>query len=122
MLYGAFASRDRDVYDAARIDGAGDLRYMAQILVPLSAPFAATILIQSFITSFNSYLWPLIVTNRDSMRTVQIGLTMLGFAEEGEKGAMFAAVMIVTIPFLALLAAGRKTIMKALVNQEDNTI
>lgn len=122
MLYGAFASRDRDVYDAARIDGAGDLRYMAQILVPLSAPFAATILIQSFITSFNSYLWPLIVTNRDSMRTVQIGLMMLGFAEEGEKGAMFAAVMIVTIPFLALLAAGRKTIMKALVNQEDNTI
>ena len=62
----------------------------------------------------------LIVTNRDRMRTVQIGLTMLGFAEEGEKGAQFAAAMIVTIPFLALLAAGRNMIMKALVDTKED--
>ena len=120
MLYGAFVSGERDIYDAARIDGAGDIRYMASILTPMSTPFAVTILIQSFITSFNSYLWPLIVTNKDSMRTVQIGLTMLGFAEEGERGAEFAAVMIVTIPFLALIAAGRKAIMKALVDSKED--
>lgn len=120
MLYGAFLAGDRDVYDAARIDGAGDLRYMWQILTPLYSPFAVAILIQSFISSFNSYLWPLIVTNRDRMRTVQIGLTMLGFAEEGEKGAQFAAAMIVTIPFLALLAAGRNMIMKALVDTKED--
>ena len=120
MLYGAFLAGDRDVYDAARIDGAGDLRYMWQILTPLYSPFAVAILIQSFISSFNSYLWPLIVTNRDRMRTVQIGLTMLGFAEEGEKGAQFAAAMIVTIPFLAILAAGRNMIMKALVDTKED--
>ena len=120
MLYGAFSSGSRYVYDAARIDGSGDIRYMAEILTPLSGPFITTILMQSFITSFNSYLWPLIVTSRDSMRTVQIGLAMLGFAEEGERGAEFAAVMIITIPFLVLLAAGRRTIMKALVNPKED--
>ena len=121
MLYGAFISMERDVYDAARIDGAGDIRYMTEILTPLSAPYVATILIQSFITSFNSYLWPLIVTNQDRMRTVQVGLTMLGFAEEGERGAEFASVMIVTIPFLLLLAVGRKAILKALIGEKEES-
>ena len=120
ILAGAMSALDKDVYDAARIDGAGCIRYMTRILVPLSGAYIAAILIQTAISSFNSYLWPLLVTNRDSMRTVQVGLTMLGFAEQGERGAEFASVMIVTVPFLFVLAAGRKTIMKALSGGRDS--
>ncbi len=114
LTIGAYLSADRDIYDAARMDGAGDLRYMASILVPLSAPVSATVFIQAFISSFNSYLWPLLVTTRPKMRTVQVGITMLGFADQGEYGAQFAAIVLITLPFLLLLAAGRTLIMKAL--------
>ena len=48
------------------------------------------------------------------MRTVQVGITMLGFAEQGETGAQFASIVLITLPFLILLLAGRKALMKAL--------
>ncbi len=119
MLYGALLGLDKDIYEAAKIDGARDIRYMVSILAPLTIPFIATIFIQCFITSFNSYLWPLIVTTKESMRTVQVGLTMLGFAEQGEKGAEFASVIIITLPFLVILAAVRSLIMKTLIGGKE---
>lgn len=114
MTMGAYLSSDRDIYDAARIDGAGDIRYISSILLPLTSPVTITIFIQAFIASFNSYLWPLLVTTRPRMRTVQVGITMLGFAESGEYGAQFASIAIITVPFLLLLLLGRKMIMKAI--------
>ncbi len=114
LTIGAYLAADRDIYDAAAIDGAGDMRYLSTILIPLTAPVTMTIFIQAFISSFNSYLWPLLVTTRPGMRTIQIGITMLGFAEEGEYGAQFASIVIITLPFLILLAFCRKMIMKAL--------
>ncbi len=120
MTVGAYLSSDRDIYDAAMMDGAGDIRYITTILVPLTAPVTITVFIQAFIASFNSYLWPLLVTTRPKMRTVQVGITMLGFAEEGEFGAQFAAIVIVTLPFLLLLLAGRKMIMKAISGGMSN--
>ncbi len=114
LTMGSYAAADRDIYDAARMDGTGDLGYIARMLVPLAAPVSITVFIQAFISSFNSYLWPLLVTVRPRMRTIQIGIAMLGFAEEGEYGAQFAAIIIMTAPFLLLLLAARRLIMKAI--------
>ena len=114
ITIGAYLSTDKDIYDAARIDGCRDYRYILSILIPLTVPSTAAIFIQAFINSFNSYLWPLLVTTRPKMRTVQVGITMLGFAEEGEYGAQFASIIVITVPFLILLAWGRKSIEKAL--------
>ena len=114
MMAGAHNGIDRDVYDAARIDGAGDIRYILTMLIPLTAPVTGAVFIQAFVSSFNSYLWPLLVTTRPSMRTIQIGITMLGFADEGELGAQFASIMLITIPFLLILALSRRLIMNAL--------
>ena len=114
LTMGAYLSADKDIYDAARIDGSGDARYITKILVPLTAPVTVAIFIQTFISSFNSYLWPLLVTTRQRMRTVQIGITMLGFAEEGEYGAQFAAIVMITLPFIIMLLLSRKLIMNAL--------
>ena len=63
---------------------------------------------------FNSYLWPLLVTNSPSMRTVQVGITMLGYAESLDYGPVFAAIILIFIPFLLLFIFMRKRIMKAL--------
>ena len=117
LLTGSFSAIGREPYDAARIDGASDLRYIRSVLVPLCTPAVLTVIIQTLITVFNSYLWPLLVTNRPTTRTIQTGLTMLGFAESGETGAQMAAIAVMTLPFLILLAFAKKKIENALIRK-----
>ena len=117
LLMGAFISVGKDPYDAARIDGATDLRYITSVLIPQTAPAVMTIAIQTLITVFNSYLWPLLVTNRPKARTIQIGITMLGFSESGQLGPQMATLVIMTLPFLILLAFAKKWIENALIRR-----
>ncbi len=116
LLSAAFHSLDRSYYDAARIDGSGDLMYITRVLIPLTEAIVMTVFLQSFISAFNSYLWPLLVTNKPRMRTIQIGLSMLGFGESGEKGAEMMSVLLISMPFIIILAISRKWIEKALIN------
>lgn len=117
LLMGSFKAQGRETYDAARIDGAGELRYITSVLVPLSGPAVLTVMVQTLITTFNSYLWPLLVTNRPKARTIQIGITMLGFAESGETGAQMAAIAMVTLPFLLILLLTKSKIENALIKK-----
>ena len=117
MIIGSFMAQGKDGYDAARLDGASDLRYIWSILVPLSGPAVLTVMIQTLITTFNSYLWPLLVTNRPATRTIQIGITMLGFAESGDIGAEMAAIVVITLPFLVILAFTKKAIENTLIRR-----
>lgn len=117
LLMGSFIGQGRESYDAARIDGASDIRYIWSVLIPLSKAAILTVAIQSVITTFNGYLWPLLVTNKPRTRTVQIGITMLGFAESGETGAQMAAIAMISIPFLIILAIVKKRIETALIRR-----
>lgn len=116
----AAKSLSREPYDAARIDGANDYIYMVHILCPLIKSVLLAIFLQSFVSVFNAYLWPLLITSRMEMRTIQIGISLLGFAESGDKGGLFSALMIVLIPLMALTLASRKIILKALSDGLDN--
>lgn len=116
LLMGAFSSISKDFYDRARMDGASDTYYIVKILSPLAKSVLITIFLQAFIGSFNSYLWPLLVTNKPKTRTIQVGLTMLGFSEQGAIGAEMAAITMMVIPFVIILAFGKKWIEKALIN------
>ncbi len=117
LLMGSFLGQNASAYDAARIDGASDMRYIWSVLVPLSGPAVLTVAIQTLITSFNSYLWPLLVTNKMRTRTIQTGITMLGFAESGETGAQMAALVMITVPFMVLLAFSKRRIEHALIRR-----
>ena len=115
LLMGAFAGVGNEPYDAARIDGASDIRYILNVLIPVTGPVVLTMTVQTLITTFNSYLWPLLVTNRPQTRTIQVGITMLGFMESGDIGAQMAALVMVTVPFLVVLALAKKRIETALI-------
>ncbi|HEC61708.1 MAG TPA: carbohydrate ABC transporter permease [bacterium] len=78
LLRQFFLGIPRDLDDAAEIDGAGKLRYLFTIVYPLAKPALLTVGLYSYLESWNSFLWPLIVTNKDIMRVVQIGLAALG--------------------------------------------
>lgn len=114
MLRQFFLSVPSSIHDSARMDGCTDARFIVSILIPLSKAVLSALLLQSFVTIFNSYLWPLLVTNRPRMRTVQVGITMLGFAESLNYGPVFAAIVVILIPFLILFILMRRVIMKAL--------
>ena len=117
LVMGSFMAQDKSSYDAARIDGASDLRYIVSVLVPLSGPAVLTISIQTLITTFNSYLWPLLVTNKPKARTIQTGITMLGFAESGDTGAQMASLVLITLPFMIVLALTKKRIENSLIRR-----
>ena len=91
-----------ELYDAARIDGAGHLRFLAQVVVPLSKAPLMVIVVLSFIGSWNSLAWPLLVTNSPEWRPIAVGL--LNFVDEAgqQVNLMMAGAFITIIPILVM--------------------
>lgn len=91
-----------DLWDAARIDGAGHTRFLLQIVLPISKAPIMTVLIFAFIGSWNAFLWPLLVTTKDTWRPLMVGLW--GFVTEAgpETQLLMAGAVITLIPILIL--------------------
>lgn len=116
MLMTAMKSLSKDTFDAARVDGANDITVLFHIIAPLTKSIIITIFLQSFIGVFNAYLWPLLVTNTAEIRTIQIGISLMGYQESGRMGPLFATLLLVLIPFVILTVATKKLIIKALAD------
>jgi ABC-type glycerol-3-phosphate transport system permease component len=102
LLRQFFMQIPRDLDDAAEIDGCGRLRYLFTIIYPLSQPALLTVGLYAFLASWNSFLWPLIVTNSDEMRVIQIGLKALQDSWMIEWNELTAASTLATVPILIL--------------------
>ena len=114
MLRQNFKTIPQSYRDAAFMDGCGDLRYLVSVVTPLASPVILTLLVQSFITFWNAYLWPLMVTNRVEMRTVQIGIAMLTNPYDTNYTLVLAAVSILLIPSFVLFSFLRLAISKGI--------
>ncbi|MDR2617264.1 MAG: carbohydrate ABC transporter permease [Treponema sp.] len=114
MLRQNFKTIPRSFRDAAFIDGCGDIRYLYRIAAPLSSPVILTLLVQSFISFWNAYLWPLLVTNSVEMRTVQIGISMLTNPMDTNYTIVLAAVAVLLIPSLFLFSLLRLAMVKGI--------
>ena len=105
MLRQTFMQSPTELRDAALLDGCGDLRFLFAVLVPFCRPVMVTLFLQAFVAQWNAYLWPLLVTNSTSMRTVQVGITMLSSTENtnyqvvlaGTAAAMFLPVVLLVM-------------------------
>ena len=107
----AFLQTPRALYEVARLEGCGNLRYLFTLLLPLCKGSLGAIGIYSFIGSWNSYLWPLLVTNKSHMRTVQIGIGMLSDSEAMGYGMIMAGIVIILLPTLLIFIAGQRQIL-----------
>ena len=95
--------------EAAKIDGAGEVKVFTSIILPLGKSAMATIAIMGFIASWNSYLWPLIITSSMELRTVQTGLRALIDGDMGVKWEqLMAMASLVTLPVLILFMCLQK--------------
>jgi sn-glycerol 3-phosphate transport system permease protein len=114
LLRQAFLQIPRELHDAARIDGASTLRFFREIVLPLARPALATVAIYAFLSTYNQYFWPLLVTNTTLMRTTQIGIAQLRFEETLRWGLVMAGTVMVTVPTLALLVLGQRQLVRGL--------
>ncbi|MGO1228073.1 MAG: carbohydrate ABC transporter permease, partial [Brachybacterium sp.] len=101
LLFQYMRTIDKDILQAAEIDGAGHLRRMLTIVVPLSTPMILTATLIVMVGKWNEYVWPLIVTSTADMRTLPIGLLFLR-SQEGYSnwGVIMAGAVFVSLPML----------------------
>jgi multiple sugar transport system permease protein len=90
----------KELYDAAKIDGCSRFGFFWRVLIPLSIPAVTTMGIFTFIGSWNSFLWALIVTHRDSLRTIQVGLSTFKDAEGTKFELLMAASTFCILPLI----------------------
>jgi len=114
LLRQSFLQIPRDLRDAAVIDGAGPLRLLAMVVIPLARPALGTVAVYGFLSTWNQYFWPLLVTNQTLMRTTQIGVVQLRFEETLRWGLVMAGVMMIALPTLALLVLGQRQLVRGL--------
>ena len=115
MMRQYFLSFSKELKEASEVDGCSNILFFVKILLPLSTPVISTIFISSFIGVWNQYLWPMLVTNNNLMRTVQVGVTMLNFPEGSTYGPVMAASMIVLLPTLLIFIIFRKKIVDGIM-------
>ncbi len=109
LLRQFFTQIPDELWDAARIDGAGHLRFMLRVVIPLSRPAIMTVVIFSFIGSWNALLWPLLVIQTDEWRPVAFGLTKFVQADAGDEFHLqMAASVIMILPILLLYFFAQK--------------
>lgn len=105
-----FLGLPKDLEESARIDGCNLLETFFKIALPLAIPAIATLAIFTFVSTWNSFMWPLIVTNSEGMRTLPVGLAIFkgSFREITLWGELLACSVICTIPVVGVFLLGKK--------------
>ena len=108
LLRQFFMTLPRELEDAARIDGCSEAGIYWRIILPLSRPALATLGIFTFTAAWNEFLWPLLITSKDSMRTLQLGLQVFQSQYATRWDLLMAGTVVVTIPVLILFLLGQR--------------
>lgn len=104
-----------DLEEAARIDGAGELRILFSIVMPMCKPVLAVLAVQIFMTNWNAFLMPFILTSSDSMRTLPVMLALLQGYQQINWPQLFAASTISVIPVILVFLVFQKRIVSGIV-------
>ena len=115
MMRQNFLTFSKTLQEAAYVDGCSNIRFFFKILLPTSTPVLTTVFISSFISTWNTYLWPMLVTNNPLMRTVQVGVTMLNNEDGNVYGPIMAASMMVLVPTAMIFLIFRKKIVSGMM-------
>ena len=116
-----FLSFSQELEDASKLDGCNPWQTFCKIALPCALPAIATLAVFTFVTTWNSFMWPLIVTNTDSMRTLAVGLTIFKgtFREITMWGELMACACICSIPIIIVFLIGKKYLIN---NPQDGAI
>jgi multiple sugar transport system permease protein len=113
LLRQHFKTIPAELFDAAKLDGLNHFQVLTRVVLPLSVPVLVSIGILEVISSWNSFLWPLIVTHSDAMRTIQTGLSYFAQAESTNYPLLCAASTFTILPLVVLYFFVQKRIMES---------
>jgi ABC-type glycerol-3-phosphate transport system permease component len=116
MLRQHFLSIPRELYEAARMDGAGSWATLRHVAIPNLGPAIAAMAIVLAIDSWNEYFWPMLMSTEPSSRTVQIGLREFVEEEFGNYGGLMAGAALASLPMLLLFLAFQRRIVDTFVS------
>lgn len=105
----------RDLLDAARVDGAGELRIFWQVILPLCGPALATLGILTFLGSWNNFLWPLVVAQTEDTYTLPVALALYSKGQNATNyGLLMAGATVVVVPILAVFLAFQRRFIEGI--------
>ena len=113
LLKENFEAIPNELYNAAKVDGTSDLKYLLKVMIPIAQPTIVTIIILKVIECWNSYVWPRLITYDQNYFLVSNGIQQIresGFGRENTP-AMMAAVVVISVPLIVLFLIFRKKIM-----------
>jgi len=113
LLKENFEAIPDELYQAAKVDGTSDLKYLVKVMIPICQPTVVTIVILKVIECWNSYVWPRLITYDSNYFLVSNGIQEIrenGFGRENTP-AMMAAVVVISVPLIVLFLVFRKKIM-----------
>ena len=116
LLRQYFMQVPSEVIEAAKLDNASDIKIMFKIMMPMAKSALITIGLLSFISNWNSYFWPLIMTNKDAFRTLPIGIALLKDADSLQRwNVIMAGNLLLVLPMLVLYILASRKIRNAFV-------
>jgi len=111
-----FEGLPEEMFEAARLDGAGHLDLYWRITIPLSGSILSVIAILNIIGTWNDYVWPLIVLASESKRTIAVGLTFLRDTKHPDPGVEMASYVIASIPMFLLFLVTMKSFIRGIAS------
>jgi multiple sugar transport system permease protein len=101
----------RVLYDSARLEGASDLAFLVRVVLPLSRPVLAAAALFAFLGSWNSFIWPLAMTERESLRVLQVGLAYFSTEASAQWPLLMAGSTLAILPVVFVYLLAQKQIV-----------
>jgi ABC-type glycerol-3-phosphate transport system permease component len=101
----------RALYDSARLEGASDLAFLVRVVLPLSRPVLAAAALFAFLGSWNSFIWPLAMTERESLRVLQVGLAYFSTEASAQWPLLMAGSTLAILPVVFVYLLAQKQIV-----------
>ncbi len=114
LLRQVFLGFPDELRDAARIDGAGHTRFLWHVALPVVRPTVGALALFSFLSSWNQYLWPNLITTESDMNTVQSGLRSLRYSTLDKPNLLMAGTVIAAVPIFAALLVFQRQLVRGL--------
>ena len=109
-----YMSFPKSLSESAKLDGCSNLCFIVKILIPLTKSAIGAMAVYTFINAWNMYMWPLLVTGSNRMRTVQIGISMLDSVDSQSITLMIAGVVMIIIPSISIFIIGQKQLIRGM--------
>ncbi|MHC5903919.1 carbohydrate ABC transporter permease [Streptomyces sp. S6] len=117
LLRQAFLALPREVWEAARLDGCGELRALLHVVLPMARSQLVTAALWCALSAWNGYFWPLLITDSPGRRTIQVGLAQLVVDQATSPAVIYAGTLVVLLPTLLLVLFGQRFLVRGLASR-----